>query len=102
MNENSYLSNSSSCFFLGVLVGVTGALLFAPLTGADTRRRISSGVSEGGRRLAEKTQDVASGIKHRASKAVETGKGALHSQKDRLNEAVDEGVRAYRSATASV
>lgn len=103
-NENT---NSATCFLLGVMCGVAGALLFAPWSGEDTRRRISSGVSKGGRKLAENAQQlaenaqhVASDIKGRAEKVVETGKAALRGQKDRVNAAFDEGVRAYNEATA--
>lgn len=71
-------------FGIGALVGAVGALLLAPASGEETRRRIGEFADDAGRKT-----------KAGADRATEFVK----EQKERIGHAIDEGKQAYRSET---
>jgi gas vesicle protein len=73
-------------FSVGLLVGAAGALLLAPSSGRDTRRRIGE--------LAEGLKERTEGVAHRATDLV-------RDQAHRLERAVNEGKQAYRDAPST-
>jgi len=67
-------------FLLGLGIGMTVGVLFAPKRGADTRRYINSKASETTDYLAKQGQQ----LKDSAADMVERGKQAVMSQKEKL------------------
>lgn len=67
-------------FALGALAGAAVALLYAPATGEETRRKLAEGAREG---------------KDRAEQAMRKGGEMLKRQRETLTEAIDRGVAAY-------
>jgi gas vesicle protein len=70
-------------FVLGAITGAAVALLMAPATGEETRRRI-----------AEKAREGAD----RAGEAARQGRQLWNQQRDHLTNAVDRGRQAYEQA----
>ena len=67
-------------FLLGLGIGMTVGVLFAPKPGADTRGYITSKASETTDYLAKQGQE----LKDSASEMMERGKQAVMSQKEKL------------------
>jgi gas vesicle protein len=70
-------------FVLGAITGAAVALLMAPATGEETRRRI-----------AEKARESAD----RAGEAARQGRQLWNQQRDNLTNAFDRGRQAYEQA----
>jgi gas vesicle protein len=95
MNENPQVNNASRGagssaamgFVLGALVGAGIALLLAPGTGKETRRRIANAGRRWGdaaRTKFDQARDVANDFKQDARSALEAGREAFeHGQKSR-------------------
>jgi gas vesicle protein len=101
-NEGSNFLEVSFAFLLGSLVGATIALLYAPSSGDQTRRKIrekSGEVQENFRnqygRISDKAEIEISRLKDRVNEKVGQAKDYYDRQKSRVREAVDEGRRAY-------
>jgi gas vesicle protein len=89
-------------FLLGGVVGATVALLFAPASGEQTRKRIreatdevSSNVSEQYGRIRDKAEIQVSRLKDRASEGVNQAKSYYDQKKTKIREAYGEGKRAF-------
>jgi gas vesicle protein len=87
--------NSFMWFLAGLGFGALLGVLYAPRSGRETREAIRSSASEG--------RDY---IKHRGREAretmndwVERGKDVVGRQKEAINNAIDEGRRAFREAS---
>jgi hypothetical protein len=72
MNENPYINDASrsgtagmSGFLLGAIVGAGVALLFAPATGTDTRRRVGDTVKKLGNAAKDRIQEGRDQIRDR-------------------------------------
>jgi hypothetical protein len=72
MNENPYINDVSrsgatgmSGFMLGAIVGAGVALLFAPATGTDTRRRVGDTVKKLGSAARDRIQEGTEQVKNR-------------------------------------
>jgi gas vesicle protein len=72
-----------TAFILGALTGAAVALLMAPASGEQTRRRLS-----------EKARESAD----RASEAARQGREFVNRQKDTITTAVERGREAYNQA----
>ena len=93
-------------FLLGIGVGATLGLLYAPQAGEDTRRELRSRADEGrdymrrrtgeGRDYVRRRGDE---LRHQAEDMLDRGRGAVQTQRDQLARALDAGRRAYRDAT---
>jgi len=70
-------------FLLGAVAGAAVALLYAPASGEDTRRR-----------LAEKARQG----RERAQEAVRDGREFVERQRDRVVEAAERGREAFEQA----
>lgn len=80
-----------SSFVLGGIVGGGIALLFAPITGRETRRQIV-GLAEG---VKEKAEDYYEQIKDAVTSVLEDGKGLVEEKKRLISKAVQAGIEAY-------
>lgn len=89
-------------FLLGGVVGATIALLFAPASGEQTRRRIkeatdevSTNVKEEYGRIRDKAEIEMSRLKNRASDGINQAKSYYDQKKSKIREAYSEGKRAF-------
>ena len=89
-------------FLLGGVVGATVALLFAPASGEQTRRRIrettdevSDNLKEEYGRVRDKAEIEISRLKNRASEGISQAKNFYDQKKSKVREAYDEGKRAF-------
>lgn len=78
-------------FGLGVVVGGASALLLAPATGEETRKRLS----EEAKRLKEHASKLAQDTSARVQQEVEHLKEVAEVQKAAFREAIHEGKLAY-------
>lgn len=87
MNENPQINRTSlgaglsiaTGFVLGAVVGAGIALLLAPETGKETRRRLADAggrLSDAARSKFDQARDTANDLKHNAKSALD---GALHA-----------------------
>ena len=83
-----------ACFFLGIGVGVAVGMIFAPVSGSETRGMIRGRAQEGGDYLRRRSGE----IRDSASDVVQKGKDIVNRQRDQLSAAVDAGKQAYREA----
>ena len=98
--EESNFLEVSFAFLLGSLVGATIALLYAPSSGEQTRKRLkeaADGVQDDLRqqygRLSDKAEIEMSRFKDRVNERVDQAKGYYDRQKGRVREAFQEGKR---------
>jgi len=86
------------CFLAGISVGAAAALLFAPESGAQTRKLIAQKAGEGKDYLATKGRE----FRGQAEELVEKGRGLVNKQREWLAEALETGKEAARSTFARV
>ena len=96
MNANKYWL----AFCIGVVAGATTALLYAPQSGAKTRRQLRRGVEDAGDYLQSagdylKTQ--AERFSTEAQKAVERAKDRVGDVVDRAGDVVSDAVKGAQS-----
>jgi gas vesicle protein len=91
-------------FLLGGVVGATVALLFAPASGEQTRRRIreatdevSDNLKQEYGRVRDKAEIEISRLKNRASEGMTQAKSFYDQKKSKVREAYDEGKRAFEN-----
>ena len=90
-------SNKLPYFFLGLGIGVTAGLLFAPKSGEETRGFLKSKAAESTDYLRKRTED----IQNSAADLVERSKEAVQRQREQLAAAVEAGKKAYRDSVVS-
>jgi gas vesicle protein len=78
-------------FLLGGVVGAGLALLLAPQSGIETRRKIKELADD----IKEKTNEYISETKEKVSSAVDEGKGYYEEKKSLIKSAIDAGKDAY-------
>lgn len=78
-------------FLLGGMVGAGLALLLAPQSGAETRRKIRELTEE----VKEKASDYVGQAKERVVSTVEKGKDILEEKKSAISAAFEAGKEAY-------
>lgn len=78
-------------FLLGGMVGAGVALLMAPQSGVETRRKIREMADE----AKEKATDYVSHAKEMVSSTVEKGKGIYEERKSAVTAAIEAGKEAY-------
>jgi gas vesicle protein len=80
-SERDNNGNSMLAFGIGMIAGAVTALLLAPASGQETRRRIGH--------VAQKVSD-------KAKDSFESGKQFVQDQKGRFTSAIEEGKQTYR------
>lgn len=78
-------------FLLGGMVGAGLALLMAPQSGAETRRKIREFTDD----VKEKASDYAGETKEKITSTVEKGKHILDEKKSAITAAFEAGKEAY-------
>jgi len=90
--ENGFSSGSVLLsFLLGGMVGAGLALLMAPQSGEETRRRIRELADE----VKDKATDYVGQTRERVMSTVEKGKEALDEKKSAITAAFEAGKEAY-------
>jgi gas vesicle protein len=82
-------------FLLGIGVGATLGILYAPAPGEELRTNLRRQADDG----REYVRRRGSELRQHAESALDRGKGAVGSQRDQLAAALEAGRRAYREAT---
>jgi gas vesicle protein len=93
---NCNLSTKVAYFVAGVGIGAAVALLFAPLSGEETRKRIADKAQEGREYVASKGRE----LRKQAEGFVDQGKELVSKQKERLADALEAGKQAARETFA--
>ena len=92
MKEEGYGSGSLLLsFLLGGVVGAGLALLLAPQSGQETRRKIKELADD----IKEKTDEYIGEAKHKVTAAIDEGKGYYDEKRSLLKSAIDAGKEAY-------
>jgi gas vesicle protein len=87
-------------FGIGVVAGATIALLYAPQSGARTRKQLRKGVSEAGDYLEEAgdyLKEQAERLSSEAQKAVKRTRDQVESAVDRAGDAVAGAVKSAKA-----
>ena len=79
-NGSNDVARNVLAFGLGVVAGGVAALLLAPASGEETRKKIG---------------DMATKVGQQAKQTLDTTKQIVGNQKERLNVAIDAGRQAY-------
>ena len=79
---------------VGLLAGAAGALLFAPASGRNTRRRIGELAGD----VVDRTGRAARDVVDRADRITQRAGDALRDRAGRVEEVVVGGKQAYRQA----
>ena len=98
MAEEKNVGGMLVAFLAGSVVGAALALLFAPVSGAETRQKIKSASIDVKDKALEKV-DVA---KSEASRLVERGKEKVTGVKSQVQAAVEAGKEAYTQKKSEV
>lgn len=83
-------------FGIGALVGAVGALLLAPASGEETRKRLSEFAEDAGKKAKEGTEKATEYMKGQTERAT----GYVKDQKERISHAIEEGTQAYKREVA--
>jgi gas vesicle protein len=86
MSENN--TSNVAWFFAGAAIGAAIALLYAPQSGAETRRQIGEQANKGKGKLAESSQDLV----EKGKELFESGKGIA----DQASELFESGRKLVR------
>lgn len=93
---NCTVSTKLGYFLAGLGIGAAVALLFAPLSGEETRKRIVEKAEEGREYVASKGRE----FRHQAEEMVGQGKELVSKQKERLADVLEAGKQAARETFA--
>lgn len=97
--ERGYgVGSTLMAFFIGGLVGAGVALLIAPVSGKETRKKIKEVAHE----AKEKAEYYMDEVKHKASSAVDKGKEFIEEKKSVFSKAVEAGKEAYQKEKEQV
>jgi len=93
---NCNVATKVTFFLAGIGIGAAVALLFAPQSGEETRKRIVEKAQEGKDYVASKGQE----IRKHAEDLVDQGKEMVSKQKARLADVLESGKQAARETFA--
>lgn len=99
--DESDSSSGIAAFLLGAAIGAGLALVFAPQTGAETRRTIRRNAKKAGeatRRAGEKVSDALAQAKADLETRIDSAKSSLDLKKVQVSRAVDAGREAAKAA----
>ena len=98
-------SSGLSTFLLGAAIGAGLALIFAPQTGAETRKTLQRGAQKAsdatkraGVKVGEKVTDALSQAKADLESRIDSARATLDMRKTQVSRAVDAGREAARAA----
>lgn len=92
MKDEGYSSGSMLLsFLLGGMVGAGLALLLAPQSGEETRKKIKDFADD----VKDKTTDYVGKTKEKITSYVDEGKGLYEQKKSIVKSAIDAGKEAY-------
>jgi gas vesicle protein len=91
-NNNSAATNTLLVFLVGGAIGAGLALLYAPASGEETRKRIKEGVGKVRARTKEGYEAALAEIDER----LESFKSSLQEKRDELKAAYEAGKDAYQ------
>jgi gas vesicle protein len=92
MTKKTLLKQPAASLFVGGLIGTGAALLFAPKSGKETRRRINGFASD----VKGRAQCYALRGRDRMADTVRKGTGYFAERKSLFSASVDAGRKAYR------
>jgi gas vesicle protein len=92
MSDEKNVGKIVLSFFLGGLVGAAMGILFAPLSGSDTRKKIKSTSLDTKDKALEKFEAAKAG----AAGLLDRGKEKAAGVKSQVQAAVDAGKEAYK------
>jgi len=93
MSENN--TSSIGWFLAGLGVGAVGAILYAPKSGAETRKEIGNQMENGRDYLIERGAEA----REQVSKLVDRGKNVVDRKAGQITSAIDAGREAVHKAT---
>jgi gas vesicle protein len=88
-------SNRSGYFWLGVSLGAVATALYAPRSGAETRKYCHTKIQETADMLIRQAED----LRDRAAKTVERGNQGFEHQLRKVSAAIEAGTRTLRRAS---
>jgi gas vesicle protein len=98
-------SSGISPFLIGLAVGAGLALLFAPASGADTRRRLARGArrirsaaTDAAGDVVERATDTFDAARQRVSETLDTARDTIATKRGQVERAVSEGRAAAHEA----
>ena len=86
-NQDSQAGTVLLAFVLGAIAGAAVALLWAPATGADTRRKLGDALGEGSEKGREYLKQRREQFAAAVEKSVEKGKDAIEKGKEAFEQA---------------
>lgn len=92
MSDEKNIGKIVLSFFLGGLVGAAMGVLFAPLSGSETRKKIKSTSIDAKDKALEKLEAAKTGASH----LLEQGKEKITGVKSQVHAAVEAGKEAYK------
>lgn len=81
---------------VGVLAGAAAALLYAPQSGASTRKKLKRGLED----LGDNLSDAADYVKEQAERLSKEASKLIDSSKDQVTDALD-SAQSYARTTAN-
>jgi gas vesicle protein len=98
MAEEKNVGGMLVAFLAGSVVGAALALLFAPISGAETRQKIKAASVD----TKEKALEKVEAVKSEASRLAERGKEKVTGVKSQVQAAVEAGKEAYTQKKGEV
>lgn len=98
MAEDKNVGGMLVAFLAGSVVGAALALLFAPVSGAETRQKIKSASID----VKDKALEKVDAAKSEASRLAERGKEKVTGVKSQIQAAVEAGKEAYTQKKSEV
>ncbi|MBI4906966.1 MAG: YtxH domain-containing protein [Acidobacteria bacterium] len=95
MNNSHAYRDSAQTFFLGLMAGGAAAVLFAPLTGSETRHRIKGAVQIRTDAVTKEIREKAIATRDRTNGLMAGCKATLSLEKSRITSALDAARNAY-------